>query len=105
MRLLLVFAFGFGTGPSAPADPWFGIDKVKHFVVAAAIEGGGYAAFRAVGFRPGPSLGAATAVTASASVAKELLDRRAYGHFSVRDLVWDAAGGGTALFILDRERP
>jgi putative lipoprotein len=105
VRLLLVLAFGFGAGPTAPRDAWFGRDKLKHFVVAAAIETGGYGALRASGWRPRSALTGATALTAAASVAKELLDRRSHGHFSVRDLVWDAAGGGTAFVILERERP
>jgi putative lipoprotein len=105
VRLVLALAFGFGAGPAAPPDPWFGRDKLKHFVVAAAIEAGGYGALRAAGWRPGRALGGATAVTAGASVTKELFDRRSHGHFSVRDLVWDAAGGGTAYVILERERP
>jgi putative lipoprotein len=105
VRLFLVFTLGFGAGPASPPDPWFGRDKLKHFVVAAAIETGGYAALRAAGLRPTASLAGASLLTAGASLAKELLDRRAYGHFSVRDLTWDAAGGGAAFVILDRERP
>ena len=105
MPFFVVFAFALPHRGSPPRDAWFGVDKVKHFVVAAVVETAGYAAFHGAGLRPRASLTGATLLTAGASVGKEIFDRRRTGLFSVRDLAWDAAWGGTAFVILQQERP
>jgi hypothetical protein len=46
------------------------------------------------------SIAAATTVTASAGVARELHDRRTKGLFSLGDLSWDALGTGAALILI-----
>lgn len=86
----------------APRDPWFGADKLKHFFVAAFTQSVTYSALQAARVRHDHALAAAWGVTAAASAAKELHDRRTTGLFSVRDLVWDAAGAGVATVIIDR---
>lgn len=79
-------------------DPWFGPDKVKHGVLAFAIEGGTYATLRlAADHRE--ALAGAVAVTVSLSLLKELRDRGGTG-FSLRDLAWDAAGIAAATVLL-----
>ena len=92
---------------AAPRDSWIGADKLKHFFVAAFTQSVAYSALQAAGVRHDRALAGAWAVTAAASVAKELHDLRASGLFSVRDLVWDAAGAGAASVLLanSRRRP
>ena len=62
----------------------------------------GYGALRRAGADNGPALTGASALTAVAGLGKELRDRRVKGEFSVRDLVWDAAGAGSATVLLVR---
>ena len=83
-----------------PRDHWFGADKLKHFFVAAFTQSVTYSALQAVKVKHGDALAAAWVVTAGVSVAKEIHDRRTTGLFSVRDLVWDAAGAGVASLLL-----
>ena len=83
-----------------PRDHWFGADKLKHFFVAAFTQSVTYSALQAVKVKHGDALAAAWVVTAGVSVAKEFHDRRTTGLFSVRDLVWDAAGAGVASLLL-----
>jgi uncharacterized protein YfiM (DUF2279 family) len=109
---LAVLQQGPRPATSPPADPaprnqgqgqrdaWFGADKLKHFFVAAFTQSVAYSAFQAAHVRHDQALAGAWAVTAAASVAKEMHDRRTTGLFSVRDLVWDAAGAGTATGLI-----
>lgn len=87
---------------AAPRDGWFGADKLKHFFVAAFTQSVTYSALQASRVRHDRALAGAWAVTAAVSVAKELHDKRTTGLFSVRDLVWDAAGAGLATALIDR---
>ena len=87
-----------------PPDPWFGVDKVKHFFVSAFVQSVVYGTLRATNAGHRSSLYGASAASAVVGIGKELRDRRAGGPFSVRDLVWDAAGAGTATLLLDRTR-
>lgn len=89
-------------GSSAPPseDNWFGPDKVKHFFTAAFVQSVSYSAMRGAGAGHRASLLGATAVTAGASVGKEIWDGRTGGTRSARDLVWDAAGAGAATILL-----
>lgn len=83
---------------SRVADPWIAPDKVKHATVAFALQGGAYAVMRGVTDHR-LALAGATLATAALSLLKERMDRRTTG-FSVRDLVWDAAGVAAASVIL-----
>jgi len=85
-------------------DPWFGADKLKHFFVAAFTQTVAYSALQAARVRHEQAIAGAWGVTAAVSVAKELHDRRATGLFSMRDLVWDAAGAGVATALLAHAR-
>lgn len=85
-----------------PPDKWFGSDKLKHFFMAAFTQSVAYSALQAARVRHDQAVAGAWAVTATVSVAKELRDRRAYGLFSVRDLVWDAAGAGAVTLLIAR---
>lgn len=90
---------------SLPSDSWFGIDKVKHFLVSAVMQGISYNVLRQHGVRHDRALVGATFVTGAASLGKEYVDRRRVGLFSTRDLVWDAAGAATATIILHQSKP
>ncbi|MFL5560298.1 MAG: uracil-DNA glycosylase family protein [Gemmatimonadaceae bacterium] len=88
-----------------PADDWFGTDKVKHFFTSALIQSLAYSVTQVTTRGPRSSLLlSASVATAAAGIGKEMYDRRSYGHFSVRDLAWDAAGAGTASLMLARTR-
>lgn len=87
--------------PRADArDPWLAPDKVKHGVLAFAIQGGGYATLRLAADHRGAIAGA-TVVTAGLGLLKEWRDRRQTG-FSYRDLAWDAAGIVLATIVVAR---
>ena len=98
--LLLVFTLG--RTPEHSGDRWFGPDKLQHFFTSAFVQSAGYGLLRRAGAENGPAMAGASAVTAIAGVAKEVHDRRTKGEFSVRDLVWDAAGAGSASILLVR---
>ena len=87
---------------NAPPDNWFGSDKLKHFFIAAFTQTVAYSALQAARVDHDAALVGAWAVTATVSVAKEVHDRRSYGLFSYRDLVWDAAGAGVATLVIAR---
>ena len=88
-----------------PADHWIGVDKVKHFFTTALIQSLAYSVTQVTtrGSRSSLLLSASVA-SAAAGIGKEMYDRRSYGHFSVRDLAWDAAGAGAASLMLARTR-
>jgi uncharacterized protein YfiM (DUF2279 family) len=83
-------------------DRWFSSDKVKHFFVAAFVQSVSYGTARAASVDHRSSLVGATVATTLVSVGKEVRDQRSGGHFSVRDLTWDAAGAAGATLLLER---
>ena len=88
-----------------PVDNWIGVDKVKHFFTSALIQSLAYSVTQVTTKGPRSSLLlSASVASAAAGIGKEMYDRRSYGHFSVRDLAWDAAGAGTASLMLARTR-
>ncbi len=88
-----------------PADNWIGADKVKHFFMSALVQSLVYSVTQVTthGSRSSLLLSASVA-SAAVGIGKEVHDRRSYGHFSVRDLAWDAAGVGAATLMLTRTR-
>lgn len=99
--LLLVVTLGGGPEHRG-GDRWFGPDKLQHFFVSAFVQSMSYAALRRAGAENDAAIGGASAVTMAVGVGKELRDRRVRGELSVRDLVWDAAGAGSASVLLVR---
>jgi uncharacterized protein YfiM (DUF2279 family) len=88
---------------SRPAGPrWFGPDRVKHFFLSFFVQSASYSVARAANAGHGPALIAASGVTATAAVAKEVWDRKRGAGFDVGDLVWDALGAGAATALLVR---
>ena len=101
--MIVPLAFALLQAPAAaPRDHWFGADKLKHFFMAAFTQTVTYSVLQAAKVKHDPALASATAVTAAVSIAKEVHDRRSTGLFSVRDLVWDAAGAGVATLLINR---
>src|SRR5512146_2978332 len=96
--LALLFALHFGDEHPG-GDRWFAPDKMKHFFMAAFVQSASFSGMRAVGMTKSSSLAGATVLTAGVSIGKEIHDRRSGGEFSVKDLMWDAAGmaAGAAL--------
>lgn len=92
-------------GPDAePEDRWLAEDKGKHFFMSYAVTVLGYAALRTVGLGGTGAVAGAAGVAAVAGLGKEARDRRSGGRFSVKDLVWDAAGIGAGVAIAVRTR-
>ena len=83
-------------------DSIFGVDKLKHFLLAGFVESVAFAGLQAAGAERNASLAGAGAATITVSLGREFHDRRAGGLFSVGDLVWDALGAGAAYLILSR---
>ena len=105
---VVVLALALGPRSAAaqmPPDHWIGADKVKHFFMSALVQSLAYSVTQVTtqGSRSSLLLSASVA-SAAVGIGKEMYDRRSYGHFSVRDLAWDAAGAGTASLMLSRTR-
>jgi putative lipoprotein len=99
---MLVFTIATGPGEHPRGDRWFGPDKLQHFFTSAFVQSMTYGGLRRAGADRGPAIAGASVVTAVAGVGKELYDGRVKGEFSARDLVWDAAGAGSASVLLVR---
>ena len=85
-------------------DPWFGEDKLRHFFLAFAATSFVYAAASTAGVDRRPGLVAAGAAGLASGVGKEAVDRARGGEFSLKDLVWDAAGVAAAVLLLSGTR-
>jgi uncharacterized protein YfiM (DUF2279 family) len=100
MGVVLAFALSLHAPPKLSVAP----DKVKHFFLAAFVESVSYSTVRAAGVQHDRALVAASAVTLSASIGKEVWDSRRGGRFSIGDVVWDVAGGAAAAAMLEESR-
>ena len=89
-----------GVQKSSHPDPWFGIDKVKHFFMSAFITSVSYSALQLTRANHSSAMAGAIGISMAVGVGRELHDMRVPGNlFSVRDLTWDAIGtaAGAAL--------
>lgn len=100
MRFALALAFTLGASGDPSGDRWIARDKFLHFAVAAAIQSVAHAVLRREDTSRATALWRATAVTAAASIGKEVVDQRRGGRFSGRDLAWDAGGAGAATLAI-----
>ena len=100
MNLTLVFLLFSGGPPRGANDPWFGRDKVLHFVASAVIQGAAYSVFHRDA-RYTVAAQRASMVTVAVGVGKELYDwRHPKNHTaSWRDLAWDGMGGAAATVV------
>jgi len=97
--LALLISLHFGDEHPG-GDRWFSPDKAKHFFMAAFVQSASFSALRSTGLKWNGSIAGATAMTAIVSIGKEVHDARTGGDASVKDLVWDAAGGAGASVLL-----
>ena len=102
--LALLFALHFGDEHPG-GDRWFAPDKMKHFFMAAFVQSASFSGMRAAGMTKSSSLAGATVLTAGVSIGKEIHDRRSGGEFSVKDLMWDAAGMAAGAALSEHTRP
>lgn len=85
---------------SSHPDPWFGVDKVKHFFMSAFITSVSYSALQLARANHSSAMTGAIGVSMAIGIGREVHDMRVPGNlFSVRDLTWDAIGtaAGAAL--------
>jgi uncharacterized protein YfiM (DUF2279 family) len=87
-----------------PGDRWFGADKIKHFFMSAMVQSTAFSAARAAGLQRGNAQAIGGVSTMGVALWKEMYDRRTGRGFSVKDLVWDAAGGVGAAALLNGAR-
>src|SRR5947207_1434581 len=85
---------------SRPRDSWFGADKVKHFLMSAFIESLTFSGFQAAGAHRNASFAGAIGVTTVFGIGKEIHDKQRGEPFSLHDIAWDGAGGGSAFLML-----
>jgi uncharacterized protein YfiM (DUF2279 family) len=104
MIRILALTLALHAGGPVPGSPWFGADKVKHFLMSAFVQSATFAVARSTGMNRGTSQIVAGVASGSVGIWKELYDRKAGKPFSVSDLVWDAAGATSAGALLNRSR-
>jgi len=93
--------FGRASDPSpTPEDRWFAVDKAKHVVVSAAVQGLSHRVFRANGHSYRAAAWNAATLTMTVGVGKELWDRYRGRPFSWKDLGADAVGGATGAVLI-----
>jgi uncharacterized protein YfiM (DUF2279 family) len=82
--IALLLAFTMAADTAKPKDRMLSEDKFKHAGMSFAITSFSYAATE--------NKAAAVSAAVTAGLLKELYDRRHKRPFSVKDLMWDAAG-------------
>lgn len=93
---------GVLAGP-AGVDRWIAQDKVRHFGMSFAATNFGYGGAR-FALEPDAALIAAGVAALALGVAKEVHDARAGRWFSLKDIVWDAAGVVLGLTLVHHIR-
>lgn len=89
---------------SGEPDPWFGSDKLRHFLVSFAATGYAQAGLRLLDVGEDAAIAGGASAALVAGLAKEFHDHRQDRAFSVRDLVWDVAGSALAAVVLSAAR-
>ncbi len=75
-----------------PRDPWLGRDKAYHFGISAALAGAATGLAGSQGLDEAERAPLALGLTLCVGLGKEAHDKRVKGHWSWRDLAWDALG-------------
>jgi uncharacterized protein YfiM (DUF2279 family) len=101
MKVLLL---GFTLSTLAAPDRWLSADKVQHFFIGTFVQSASYGVLRAANVPKATAMAAASAVSVSAAVGKEVLDRRGRGDVSAKDAVWTMAGAAAISPVLARSR-
>jgi putative lipoprotein len=100
LGMFLAINLIYGQAAVVHQDAWFGIDKLKHFLMSAFIESVSYSALQAMGVNHRSAMGGAIGISLGVGVAREVHDMRVPGNiFSVRDLTWDAIGTGAGAVL------
>lgn len=86
------------------ADPWVSRDKIQHFFLGAFIQSAAFSIADATGAGKSASLAAASAVSLSAVLAKEIRDRNGRGTPSAKDAIWGLAGAAAISPVLARTK-
>jgi len=85
-------------------DPWFGVDKIKHFFMSAFVTSVSFSAIQATGANRKTAMTGAVGASLAVGAAREIHNRRTTGLFSLKDLTWDAAGTAAAAAMLNQTR-
>ncbi|MGQ0713523.1 MAG: DUF2279 domain-containing protein [Gemmatimonadaceae bacterium] len=101
MGVVIALALSLNGRPQLSIAP----DKLKHFFMSAFVQSASYSALRLTRVEHNTAMVAASAVTFSVGLGKEIYDARAGRTFDVRDLAWDIAGGAAAAALLEQSRP
>lgn len=104
LLLLLPASLGAQRPAAKGADPFFGPDKVQHFLVSMFLQSFTYSALRATKASHQSSLAGALVTSASFGIGKEIRDRKTVGLFSAKDLLWDAGGIGASTLLIGHTR-
>jgi uncharacterized protein YfiM (DUF2279 family) len=103
-RMLRVAAMIALLGWPSVLGRWFGVDKVKHFLMSALVQSTAYSASRVLGADHQASQVVGGSAVAGVGVLKEVYDRHVHKPFSIEDLVWDASGGVAAAALMNGTR-
>jgi uncharacterized protein YfiM (DUF2279 family) len=87
-----------------PPAPWFGEDKIRHFLTSFVATSMAASVARFAGLETRQSMIVGGAIGTGVGIWKELYDVRRGGRVSGGDLVWNLAGVGTATLIQDATR-
>lgn len=104
MIVEMLLLAGMATTPPPPPDPFFGEDKIKHFVTSFVVSSITISGARAAGLDRGDAILTGASFTLAVGIAKEINDSRRGQFFSVRDLLWDIAGTGASAALLAQTR-
>lgn len=85
-------------------DKWFAADKVQHFFIGTFVQSASFGVLRAAKVDRAPAFIAASALSASVAVGKEIRDRGGQGDPSLKDLAWTLAGAAAISPALARTR-
>lgn len=96
--LLLVCAL-LAVGADASPARALRLDEKLHLSISTGLGLGGYGAMTAVDEREGVRIAGAIAFSMGLGLAKEIWDLATDGHFSGRDLAWDALGTAIGVFV------
>jgi hypothetical protein len=99
---ILILAFGFQT-LTAP-DKWFSADKVQHFFIGTFVQSASFGVLRAAKVDKGPAFVAASAMSTTVALGKELRDRGGRGDPSIKDAAWTLAGAAAISPMLARTK-
>ena len=101
MKILLI---GLSLQTMSAPDQWFAADKLQHFFIGTFVQSASFGVLRAAKVGKTPAFIAASALSASAAVGKELRDRRGRGDPSIKDCAWTLAGAAAISPALLRTR-